>query len=169
MAKRGNTRRDFAALEQRRFEALELLQQGLSQGEVGGRLKVAQQTVSRWARQVREQGRESLQQAGRAGRKPQLAPDQRQALEAGLAAGPEALGYETPLWTCARVAHLIEEQFGISYHPAHVWKLLRQLGWSCQRPVGRALERNEAAIAEWKKVTWPALKKKPKKKAGKSF
>jgi transposase len=169
VAKRGNAKRNFTALEQRRFEALDLLKQGLSQAEVGGRLKAAQQTVSRWARQAREQGRESLRQAGRAGRKPQLAPDQRKALEAGLAAGPEALGYETPLWTCARVAHLIEERFGISYHPAHVWKLLRQLGWSCQRPVGRALERNEAAIAEWKKLTWPALKKKPKKKAARSF
>ena len=120
MAKRGNTKRDFAALEERRFEALELLQQGLSQAEVGGRLKVAQQTVSRWARQAGEQGREALLKAGRAGRKPQLAPDQRKALEAGLAAGPEVLGYETPLWTCARVAHLIEKQFGISCHPAHV-------------------------------------------------
>jgi transposase len=169
VAKRGNAKRNFAALEQRRFEALDLLKRGLSQAEVGGRLKVAQQTVSRWARLAREQGRESLRQAGRAGRKPQLASDQRKALEAGLAAGPEALGYETPLWTCARVAHLIEQRFGISYHPAHVWKLLRHLGWSCQRPVGRALERNEAAIAKWKKLTWPALKKKPKKKAARSF
>lgn len=156
-------------MEERRFEALDLLKQGLSQVEVGGRLRVAQQTVSRWARQAHQQGRESLHKAGRAGRKPQLAPDQRQALEAGLVAGPEALGYETPLWTCTRVAHLIEKQFGVSYHPAHVWKLLRRLGWSCQRPVGRALERNEAAIAEWKKVTWPALKKKPKKRTERSF
>jgi transposase len=156
-------------MEERRFEALDLLKQGLSQADVGGRLKVAQQSVSRWALQAREQGRKSLRKAGRAGRKPQLAARQRQALERGLVTGPEALGYETPLWTCARVAHLIEKQFGVSYHPAHVWKVLRQLGWSCQRPVGRALERNEAAIAEWKKVTWPALKKKPKKKAEQSF
>lgn len=156
-------------MEERRFAALDLRKQGLSQAEVGSRLKVAQQTVSRWARQARQQGRKSLRKAGRAGRKPLLTGSHRQALEKGLVAGPEALGYETPLWTCARVAHLIEKQFGVSYHPAHVWKVLRQLGWSCQRPVGRALERNEAAIAEWKKVTWPALKKKPKKKAEPSF
>jgi transposase len=156
-------------MEERRFEALDLLQQGLSQAEVGGRLKVAQQSVSRWALQAREPGRKSLRKAGRAGRKPQLAASQRQALERGLVAGPAALGYETPLWTCARVAHLIEKQFGVSYHPAHVWKVLRQLGWSGQRPGGHALERKEAAIAECKKATWPALKKKPKKKAEPSF
>jgi transposase len=81
-----------------------------------------------------------------------------------LLEGPEKLGYETPLWTCPRVADLIEREFGIRYHAGHVWKLLRQLGWSPQRPVGRALERNEEAIGEWKRKTWPEIKKKPKKK-----
>ena len=59
-----------------------------------------------------------------------------------------------------RVAHLIEQESGVSYHPGHVWKILRQLGWSCQRPVGRALERDEQAIRYWKRVRWPQLKKK---------
>jgi transposase len=74
------------------------------------------------------------------------------------------LGYETPLWTCNRVGHLIQEEFGIRYHSGHVWKLLRQLNWSPQRPAGRALERNEEAIDHWKRKTWPSIKKKPKKK-----
>ena len=77
-----------------------------------------------------------------------------------LGAGPEQLGYETPLWTCQRVADLIEREFGIRYHAGHVWRVLRGLGWSPQRPVGRALERNEKAIREWRRVTWPAAKKK---------
>ena len=77
--------------------------------------------------------------------------------------GPEKFGYETPLWTCPRVADLIEREFGVSYHAGHVWKILRQLNWSPQRPKGRALERNEEAIAEWKHKTWPAIKKKAQK------
>ena len=82
--------------------------------------------------------------------------------------GPERLGYETPLWTCNRVAHLIQEEFGIRYHSGHVWKLLRQLNWSPQRPAGRALERNEEVIDHWKRKTWPGIKKKPQKKGARS-
>src|ERR1700681_3067796 len=75
-------------------------------------------------------------------------------------AGPEQLGYETPLWTCPRVAHLIEQEFDVHYHEGHVWKILVGLGWSPQRPEGRARERNEEQILNWKKKVWPALKKK---------
>ena len=81
-----------------------------------------------------------------------------------LLAGPEKLGYETSLWTCNRVANLIKQEFQVHYHPGHVWKVLRHLGWSPQRPVGRAVERDEAAIEKWKKEGWPALKKKPASK-----
>ena len=87
---------------------------------------------------------------------------------ARLLEGPEKLGYETPLWTCTRVSRLIEQEFGVSYHAGHVWKLLRQLNWSPQRPVGRALERDEAVIRQWKRKTWPEIKNKPEKKGARS-
>jgi transposase len=109
-----------------------------------------------------------LEAVGRAGRKPLLDETQRERLTARLLEGPERLGYETPLWTCLRVAHLIEQEFGVIYHSGHVWKILRQLNWSPQRPAGRALERDEEAIAHWKRKTWPAIKKKPKKKGARS-
>jgi transposase len=161
-------RRDFAALEQRRFEGLKLLRQGFNQSEVARRVKVCSQTVSRWTQMVTHEGEKALRAAGRAGRKRLLDEKQRQRLVARLLEGPEKLGYETPLWTCERVAHLIEQEFGVRYHAGHVWKLLRQLNWSPQRPAGRALERNEEAIGEWKRKTWPAIKKKPKKRAARS-
>jgi transposase len=167
----GNARgvkRDFRALERRRFEALKLLKQGYNQSEVGRRVKVCSQTVSRWARAVSEEGERALEAVGRAGRKPLLDEKQRERLIARLLQGPEKLGYETPLWSCSRVAHLIEEEFGVSYHSGHVWKLLRQLNWSPQRPVGRALERDEEAIGHWKRRTWPAIKKKRKKRGERS-
>jgi transposase len=87
-------------------------------------------------------------------------------IEHGLKRGPQALGYETSLWTAKRVVHLIEQESGVSYHPGHVWRILRQLGWSCRRPAGRALERDEKAIARWKQERRPELKKRPKSKAG---
>ena len=163
----GNPRgikRDFKALERRRFEALKLLKEGYNQSEVGRRTKVCSQTVSRWARMVAEEGDRALEAVGRAGRKPLLEEKQRKQLVTRLLEGPEKLGYETPLWTCGRVVHLIEQEFGVRYHSGHVWKILRQLNWSPQRPVGRALERNEQAITAWKKQTWPAIKKSPKRR-----
>ena len=158
-------RRDFEALERRRMQAAELLQQGLSQSEVARQVGAHRQSVSEWAATVREKGKKGLRKAGRAGRRPRLRPEDRKRIERGLKRGPEALGYETSLWTANRVAHLIERECGIQYHPGHVWRILRQLGWSCQRPTGRAMERDEEKIRRWKQERWPQLKKRPKTRA----
>jgi transposase len=164
MGNPAGVRRDFEALEKRRFQAIRLLDRGLNQSEVARRVKVVRQTVARWASQYRQRGAASLKKAGRAGRKPLLGGADRKRLEELLLQGPEAIGYETPLWTCPRVAHLIEREFGIRYHEGHVWKVLVGLGWSPQRPTGKARERNEEGIRTWKKKTWPAIKKKPVRK-----
>lgn len=159
-------RRDFEALERRRLAAIRFFGEDFNNSEIGRRLKVCNQTVSRWRQQYEAGGRQALQKAGRAGRRPLLGVAEQQRLVELLKQGPERLGYQTPLWTCWRVAHLIEQEFGVRYHAGHVWRILRGLKWSVQRPKGRALERNEAAIEEWKKQHWPALKKKRKGKAG---
>ena len=169
MGNPAGVQRDFAGLEQRRFAALRLLRQGLNQSEVARRLRVVRQSVARWAALDRQGGQRALRRAGRAGRKPRLTPRQKARIEQHLLAGPQRLGYETSLWTSERVAELIRKEFGVRYHPGHVWKILVSLGWSCQRPTGRALERNEPAVRHWKKTTWPDIKKKPKKSGGRSF
>ena len=160
MGNPAGVRRDFAVLEQRRFAAMRLLDEGLNQSEAARRVQVARQTVARWAQQYRSKGKQALKKAGRAGRKPLLNDKQRQHLIERLLEGPERLGYETPLWTCPRVADLIDQEFGIPYHKGHVWKILVSLGWSPQRPVGRARERHEEEIRAWKRKKWPAIKKK---------
>ena len=130
---------------------------------------MGRQTVSEWRGRYREQGPAGLRQAGRAGRKPRLDAAQLERLESRLLEGPEAHGFPTPLWTCPRIARLIADEFGVRYHEGHVWKILRALNWSPQRPVGKARERNEEAIRNWRRKTWPGTKKKPKKKAARSF
>jgi len=62
------------------------------------------------------------------------------------------------------VAHLIADQFGVDYHPGHVWKILDDLGWSCQRPVGRARERNESRSAAGCAGAGLPLTKSPKRR-----
>jgi transposase len=71
-------------------------------------------------------------------------------------------GYATDLWTLQRVAKLIETQFRVRYTTVGVWKLLRlSLEWSWQKPERRAIQRDEAAIEQWKTRTWPHIKKRP--------
>ena len=158
-------KRDFVALEKRRFEAVRLWEKSaLNQSEVARRVPVSRQTVSRWAEEFRARRTGGAEEGRACGQK----TADRERLQELLLEGPEKLGYETPLWTGARVAHLIDHEFGVEYHPGHVWKILDDLGWSCQRPVGRARERNEEAIRFWRRVEWPGIKKKPKPKGARS-
>jgi transposase len=151
---------DYATEQARRIEAGRLFAQGLSQAEVARQLGVSRQSASRWFRLWKANGSEGLRGAGRTGRKRQLSEEELRRLEAVLIQAPQAQGYETNLWTLQRIASVIEKLFGVSYHPGHVWKLLRQLGWSCQRPERRAAERDETTVRRWLKYRWPRIKKK---------
>lgn len=159
--KRYRPRRDFAGLEKRRLKAARLFVQGLSQAEVARRLKVSRQATKNWFDQWKRGGRSALRAAGRAGRKPELLPQQLQQVEKALLQGPRANGLDSDLFSLPRIAVVIERITGVRYHPGHVWKVMRALGWSAQKPQPKARERDEAAIRHWKTRTWPAIKKKP--------
>lgn len=147
-------------LERRRFRALALLQQGFSPVEVARRLGVDRRSVRRWKARARRGGAQALRAQPAAGRPFKLSPGQRRQLTRGLLRGAQAAGFATDLWTCPRVAQWIEHRFRIRYHPDHVSRLLHGLGFSPQKPVRRAVERDEPAIARWVQQQWPALKKK---------
>jgi transposase len=160
--------RDFEGLERRRMRALRLFEQGETQASVARRLGVSRTTAMRWAHAWESRGREGLRAAGRAGRKPRLSDDELDRIEQALLEGPRSLGHATELWTLPRVAALIQRLTGVRYHPGHVWRVMRQLGWSLQKPTTRAKERDEEAISRWRKATWPALKKTPRAEAPRS-
>jgi transposase len=168
MGNPAGVRRDFQKLEERRLLGARLLRQGMHPAEVARQVGVHRQSVSRWEGQLQKGGLRALKQAGRAGGKARLHPEDLRRIERGLKRGPQALGYETSLWTSWRVAHLIEQECRVKYHPSQAWRILRQLGWSCQRPVGRAWERDEEKIRQWKQKRWPEIKKKPAKRAAPS-
>ena len=154
-------RRDFAGLARRRRQAAQRFAAGDTQAAVARRLHVSRQSVSRWYQQWKRGGPEALRAAGRAGRKPRLSGAQQAQLDAALRRGARAHGFPTELWTLPRIAQVIRAQTGVQYHPGHVWKLLRALHWTLQRPARRARERNEAAIRRWVRTRWPAVKKTP--------
>ena len=152
-------RRDFAALEARRFRAARLFARGESQVAVARTLDVTPMTACRWYRAWKAEGRAGLKEAGRAGRKPRLDARQLGDLDAALRRGAPSHGFGTDLWTLPRVATVIERLTGVRYHPGHVWYLLRRLNWSLQRPARRARERDEPAIRRWVAQRWPVVKK----------
>jgi len=147
---------DFQALEARRLQAAQLFRHGLSQAAVSRQLGVKPASVCRWHRAWSEGGVQALCRQRPAGRKARLTPAQLQQLEQELAKGPQAQGYRSQLWTTARIGRLIRKLFGVRYHRGHVWRLLGQLGWTPQRPALRAQERDEEAIAHWRRRRWPA-------------
>src|SRR5438128_8782929 len=157
-ASRGS-RRDFAALEARRYEAARLFARGESQASVARTLGATRAAAHRWYHAWQDEGRTALKAAGRAGRKPRLEAPQLARVETALLKGPGSHGFATELWTLPRVALVIERLTGVRYHPGHVWYILRRLGWSLQRPTRQARERDEAAIAQWKRERWPQVKK----------
>ncbi len=154
-------RRDFAGLEERRKRAGKLFAKGVAQADIANELGVSRQSVSRWYSDWRSSGTRGLRAAGRAGRLPKLDAKQLRQVVRELEKGARAHGYATDLWTLARVGEVIEATTGVSYHPGHVWRVLRQMGWSRQRPARRALEGDDEAIARWRAEEWPRVKKTP--------
>jgi transposase len=146
------------AARQRRLQAARLFAQDLSQAEIARRLGVSRQTASRWHARWRQGGRAGLAGPGRWGRPSRLSDRDWQRVERALLAGAVAQGFDTDLWTLARVAQVIWRLTGVSYHPGQVWWLLRRHHWSPQRPARRAAERDEQEIARWRAEEWPRIK-----------
>lgn len=148
-----------AELEARRRRAASLLSQGKSCSKVADLVGASLSSVKRWKAAWMKGGTESLAAKPHPGPTPRLSDSQRRQLLKILIRGPIAFGFPTDLWTCSRVAHVIRKRFGVTYHRGHVWYLLRGLDWSCQKPERRARERDESAIARWRKRDWPRIKK----------
>jgi transposase len=147
--------------EWRRMRAWELHTEGWSGKDIATALKVSAGAVSGWLKRARVSGVEALRRHPAPGPTPKLTAEQRACLPDLLAKGAEAYGFVGDVWTTKRVAAVIKRLVGVSYHPAHVSRLLRQEGLSLQKPIRRASQRDEAQIAAWRDETWPALQAKP--------
>src|SRR4051794_2669972 len=149
--------------EWRRLRALALKQQGWPQRDIADALGVRAETVSRWLGRARDAGPEALLARRSPGPPPKLSSAQKRLIPEFLWHGAEAYGFRGEVWTCARVASVIEEEFGVHYHKGHVSRLLRELKWTPQVPIRRATQRDEEAIQRWRDEAWPDLQRRARR------
>ena len=155
--------------EGRRLRAWELHRAGWPGRRIAEALGVTPGAVSQWLRRAQEGGgREALRTKPRSGKQPRLTAEQRAQIPALLTKGAEAHGFIGDVWTTGRVATVIRRSFGVSYHPAHVSRVLRQIGWTLQKPIRRASQRDEGKIVAWREQEWPALSAKRRRSTARS-
>jgi transposase len=138
---------------------MELLASGLTVEEVSHRVGTSSASVYRWRQATAEGGLEGLAAKPVPGRPRKLQKHECQQLVDMLLKGARAYGYPNEMWTLKRIARVILREFGVRYHPNHVWRVLRQLHWSCQTPERRPIQRDEKAVEHWNRHKWPHIKK----------
>ena len=154
------TRRSADWKENRRRHALEQKKAGWKQKDIAVALDVSPVAVCQWIKKVEAEGAKGLRARAHTGRPAELSSAQKSEIPDLLSHGAEAYGFRGEVRTCRRVKQVIEWEFGVSYHRSHVGRLLKELRWTPQQPIARALQRNEKEIAYWRKHTWFELCKK---------
>lgn len=154
--------------EARRLQAWRLKENGWPQRQIAEAMGVSAAAVSQWLKRARNGGPTALRHRPPPGAPRRLATEQLARLPELLRRGAEAYGFRGQVWTRKRVAEVIRVTFGVMYHPTHVGRLLKALRWSPQKPMRRARQRDEAAIARWRDETWPGIKKGPRHRTRRS-
>ncbi len=127
--------------------------------DIAAALGVSPAAVSQWLSIADHGGVEALRSKVAHGRPAKLTSTQLRQIPEFLWHGAEAYGFRGEVWTCGRIAEVLCEEFGVVYHAGHVSRLMKQLGWTPQLPITRALQRDEQAIREWRERVWPMLRK----------
>jgi len=152
----------------RRILAVRMNSQGHTTGEIAKLLGVHRSSPVLWLQHWNEYGFEGLLEGHRSGRPRLLDDRQRQELEDIVESGPIAYGFPSGVWTSPMITRVIEDEFGVSYHPGHVRKILHILGFSVQRPRLKLIRADEKKQSRWRRYTLPRLKKTPQRKGRKS-
>jgi transposase len=153
----------FNSREWRRMQAWHLSQRGWTQRDIATALSASETAVSRWLAMARAEGPDALLSQPILGRPARLTDTQRRLVPDFLWHGAEAYGFRGDVWTCARVAQILKEEFGVSYSKSHVSRLLKELGWTPQVPITRAIQRDEEAIIGWREESWPVLRERARR------
>ena len=143
--------------QNRRMEAAGLFDQGKTRAEVARILKVTWRAAHGWFQQWRIGGAQSLDTKGKPGPELKFSDEDVETLRAHLVLGSMAHGYPNELWTLRRVGRLVRDTLNKKTSTSEVWRLLRRMNWSPQKPERKARERDEQKIQEWKEKGWPKI------------
>jgi transposase len=164
LALRREAQKDKAPRVIMRIQGILMSLDGCTTGEISHRLKIHRSTVSLWIEHWNSYGEEGLFEGHRPGRPCRLESREREKLADILDSGPVAYGLDTGIWTSPLISQVIEEEFDQEYHPGHVRKLLKQFGYSVQRPTTSLIQANLMQKRKWTRYTYPSLKKTRKVK-----
>jgi len=145
------------------MQALRLNEQGWRQCDIAAALGVTKGAVSQWLSAARLGGPEALRSQPHRGGPARLTPQQKRLVPDFLGHGAEAYGFRGEVWTCRRIAKVLVQEFGVSYSRSQVSRLLKELEWTPQVPLTRALQRDEQAIERWRGEVWPEIKQRAQK------
>jgi transposase len=145
------------------MRAWDLAQAGWKQRDIATALDASEGAVSRWLAVGRRGGPEALRSHPAPGPHAKLTAGQLRLIPDFLWHGAESYGFRGDVWTCERVAGVLGEEFGISYSKSQVSRLLKQIGWTSQVPITRAIQRDEEAIQRWRVESWPELREKARR------
>jgi transposase len=147
-----------------RIQGILMSLEGHTTGAISNLLKVHRSTVPLWIGHWNHHGIIGLYEGHRSGRPGGLIPEEREKLFDILDSGPGAYGLDTGIWTSPLISQIIAEEFGRQYHPGHVRKLLKEFGYSVQRPTTRLVQADLKQKRKWVRYRYPNLKKTPKAK-----
>ena len=145
------------------MEAARFFAAGRTRAEVAVRCGVSWRSAHEWHRAWSKEGAAALKANTKPGPVAKFSEEDMAVVATALRRGPVTQGYDNDLWSLPRVGRLITETFQRKVSPSEVWRLLRRMRWSPQKPKRQARERDEANIQEGEDQRWPQLKAKAHK------
>lgn len=145
--------------ERIRLKAGKMFKKGYLQADVARKFKVTTAAANQWYKAWEKSGMDGLKSKGCSGTEPKLNEEKRKMFKKAILKGPKAFGYETNLWTLSRLAEVMKKTVKVKFGNTRTWQIVRELGFTPQKPQVKAKQRDEKAIKEWKEKTLPDLKK----------
>jgi len=154
---------DHRTLEAMRERAVRRVQEGESPEVVAKIFGIGRTAMYRWLSQYRQGGWSALKAKPLFGRPPKLDDKKLKWIyDTVTQKNPLQMKFTFALWTREMVVTIIKDKFKIKLSAASVGRLLAQLGITCQKPLHRAIERNEALVQKWLKTEYPKIKRAAK-------
>jgi len=148
--------------EWKRRQGFEMLKQGMKKSVISKKLEVNHKTVYNWS--VKLEQSVDWHDRKQPGSKGKLTEEQKEKLKKIIGSGPRSYGYDTDLWTLKRISEVIWKEFDVEYNTTHIWRVLKNIGYSAQIPVAVAMEKNPEYVKEWLEKNYPEYVKEATEK-----